>query len=532
MLPYIEMAIGVGVELCPSSVRAVIMEGTRFGASRATKRRPRPDAGEPPAHSGASRTRLLAAHEVACDPADLDALTRALTELRRALRIRAPIVLGLPSTSAILTTVTPLIASQKKSFLAVQFELQQHLPFALPEAVWHYQWLSGAVVVAAMKGSVLEERLACCRRAGLSIKAVAINPVATLNAWHADHSSIPRPALDEREAAEGGGEAAALVNILDGQTAEWIVWTPDSLQVAPVFSPSQEAFGEDLAAAWEALRSQGRDVPTRAWVVGSPTGGAWERLHEALTRRCGLRVERAACSRLIGNGAVRLEREPGAMITAVGLALQGLGRVRLSLNLLASAHRERQSRYIRRAALITARICVAATVALGLGGMVELRHRRARILEVLRRQEQLYQSLRPDVRSLLQRQHGMQQRIQRLERLVEDAPAAAQLLAQVAEALPDDVWLSKLECSKTSLPVGMMGSPVEMLEGVLEGRARSFQTLTRFLETLKSSAGPSMTIKPLSTNVAQDEASGKEVVVFAVQVQRLLARSTTPTVEP
>ncbi|MBI3011361.1 MAG: hypothetical protein HYY58_02580 [Candidatus Omnitrophica bacterium] len=516
------MSIGVGVELCPSSVRAVLLEGRRTW---------RPGCARSSAALGTT-TRLLAAHEVACDASNLESLTRALTELRQALPIRTPIVLGLPSTSAILTTVAPLVANPRRAFLAVQFELQQQLPFELPEAVWHYAWLSGAAVVAAMKGSVLEERLACCHRAGLSIKAVVINPVATLNAWYADRSSIPRHALDERSSGEAGGEAATLVNVLNSQTAEWIVRTPDSLQVVPVFSPSPETFGEELAAAWAAIRTQARDVPTRAWVVGSPAG-AWARLHETLTRQCGLRVERADCSRLMGNGAARFEQESGALITAVGLALQGVGRVRLALNLLASSHRERQSWRIRRAAMITARISVVATVALGLSGMVELRHRRVRVLEALQRQEQLYQSLRPDVRSLLQRQHGMQQHIQRLERLVEDAPAVAQFLAQVAEVLPDDIWLSKLDCSKTSLPVGMRDSPVEMLEGVLEGRARSFQTLTRFLEELKGSAGQAggWTIKLLSTNVAPDEASGKDIVAFAVQVQRLLAMSSKPTLE-
>ncbi len=113
------MAIGVGVELGPSALRAVIVER-------------------------AAQLKLLAAREIPCDTANAEALTRTLTQLRHALPIKTPIVLGIPTTSAIVTTVTPLIPNPARSGLGVQFELQQHLPFGLAETVWHYQWLSSA----------------------------------------------------------------------------------------------------------------------------------------------------------------------------------------------------------------------------------------------------------------------------------------------------------------------------------------------------------------------------------------------------
>ena len=45
--------------------------------------------------------------------------------------------------------------------------------------------------------------------------------------------------------------------------------------------------------------------------------------------------------------------------------------------------------------------------------------------------------------------------------------------------------------------------------------AKSFQSVTRFIEELKGLEGM-QTVKPLSTNVRRDEASGRDLVVFSI----------------
>src|SRR3989338_5984252 len=116
------MSKGIGIELGPASIRAVVLEGVARDAKR--------------------RVKLLAARELPCDTANADALTQALIQLRRTLSVTQPVILGIPSTSAILTTVTPLIPNPHRAVLAVQFELQQHLPFELADAAWHFRWLT------------------------------------------------------------------------------------------------------------------------------------------------------------------------------------------------------------------------------------------------------------------------------------------------------------------------------------------------------------------------------------------------------
>ena len=483
----------------------------------------------------------VAASEVLCDASNSDALTRALTQLRETLRITGPVVVGMPTTSAILTTISPLIVNPRRAALAIEFELQQQLPFSLAEAAWHYRWLptsnghslktrsglraqgsgqtrhtlsprrsalspqrSTAAVAVVMRRSLLEERLACCRRAGLTVHAMAVNEVAILNVV-ARSGSLP--------------PSAVLLNVIDEQTAEWIVWSPASFQVIPVASPSSEQFLQALVASWETLGAQGMEATKTIRVVGvsqaaSSHGLDWARLHDALVSRWGGTVEPLELAQA-ATGVTRLER-PERAVAALGLALQGLGVSPLPLNLLDGVRTQAQAQRIQRVAIITSGVCAVAAVAIGLSGMVEVRRRRATVLRTLERQEHLYQTLRPEVRALLQRQHRTMQQSLQLERLVSDMPFLSQTLAQIADGLPDHVWLTTLECAKTK---------ADAIEGLLKGRAKSFQDVTQFLERLKGMAGVT-DVKPLSTSVMADEESKTDIVVFAVQFHR--QRSPTP----
>mgnify|MGYP001588825048 CR=1 FL=1 len=69
------MAIGIGVDVGSSSVRVAVLE------------------------RGSGGTLILrATQEAPCDTARADALTNALTQLRRTLSVTQPVVLGMPST--------------------------------------------------------------------------------------------------------------------------------------------------------------------------------------------------------------------------------------------------------------------------------------------------------------------------------------------------------------------------------------------------------------------------------------------------
>jgi Tfp pilus assembly protein PilN len=500
------MAVGIGIELGPSGLRAAVLE--REGA----------------------RLMLRAVHELACDTASPATLARALSELRQALRVSGPAVLGVPSTSAILAAVSPLIAVPQRADLAVRFELQQFLPFDVTEAAWHYHWISNGhtsimrsgfrvggsgqkpvniapnsqpltpnqagvshAIVAAMRRSLLEERLAACRQAGWTISAVAVNPVAALNAWDA-----------QRGRAAAGGTSLLLVH--DERTAEWVIRIGSTLQVIPISADSGDRLGADIAASWESLRAQIQGVPVPVWAAASPEAVA------RLKQQAGPGappLEVFELSRVAETGGASIRGGAGAL-PALGLALQALGTAPVVLNLLESSQQDAHGRLIRRAATAINALFLTAAIAFGVSGMLELRARQLEALHALDRREKLYQTLRPEIRAQLQRQERLGERSGHLDRLAADASVLTRVLAQIASTLPDSVWLTSVDVSKNGI-----------LNGMLEGRATSFQDVTQFFDRLKSAAGMT-TVKPLSTSVKPDETTGKEVIAFSVQIQRPL----------
>jgi Tfp pilus assembly protein PilN len=493
------MAVGVGVELAPGAVRGAVVE------------------------SAGARLKLLAVHEVPCDAANPDILARALGELRSVLRIAAPVVLGVPGTSAILTTISPLVVNLPRAALAVQFELQQLLPFALSDAVWHFRWLasengefgvrsaeskraiphsafriphSTGAIVAAMRRPLLDERMELARRAGLCVRAVALSPLALLNAW-------------DLEPANARAKSVTLLNLANQPVVEWILRSPGTVQVVPVTSQSSETLWGELAASWQALQEQGVQPALPVRVVGPST--AMPRVQEALAASAA--VEAVDVTRLAASSGA-LPEHAARWAVALGLAAQALDRVPCPLNLLASFQTAERSSHVRRAAWVVSALAALAIFGVGLAGMLEVRQRRVAVLQALERQERLYQTLRPEVRALLQRQHQVEQRSQQLEGLITQAPVLTQVLAQVSEALPEAVWLTSLEVSKSGT----------LLEGLAEGRGKSFQDVTQFLDRLKTIGGMT-TVKPLSTNVTTDPATEQEVIAFSAQIQRPLGPS-------
>jgi Tfp pilus assembly protein PilN len=489
------MAVGIGIELASAAVRGVIVEPS------------------------GSRVKLVAAREVPYESAHPDALTRALIELRQHLRLSAPVVLGVPSASAIVTTVNPLVVNAQRAVLAVGFELQQQLPFDLADAAWHCHWLtnghpraprpapraphSGNVVVAAMRRTLLDERLAAARRAGIAVRTVAINPVAAFNVWAADRMAA-RPST----VSSAGSAEVALLHLGVDRAAEWIVWGPTALQVIPVSVTSLEQPWAELAASWEALQLQGVAASTPVWLIGPAE--TLPGLRQALAVPGHPSVESFDLARAL-SGATGELSPPERWVTAVGLALQGMGAARVPLNLLAGVQTHEHARQIRRWTSMVSGCLTLILFVIGISGMLEVRQRRLRVLKALEGQERLYQTLRPEVRALLQQQERTERRALQLESLLSEARLPTRVLSKIADALPDPVWLTMFECAARGL----------LVEGLLEGRGKSFQDVTQFLDRLKSVAGMT-TVKPLSSNVTTDPTTKQDVIAFSVQVQQPL----------
>ena len=140
-------------------------------------------------------------------------------------------------------------------------------------------------------------------------------------------------------------------------------------------------------------------------------------------------------------------------------------------------------------------------------GMMTIVRAREDRLGQLTKQERVYQQSRQEVRAALQRHQRLEARLQQLQGLARRRRAVSDAVRQVVAALPDDAWLTKLELTKSGA-----------LEGVFEGHARSFQSVTRLIEQLKSS-GVWAVVKPLATTVSTDAETDKDLIDFTIQAQ-------------
>lgn len=490
------MSIGIGLEIASTAVRAAVLE--RQGKT----------------------LKLLAWREVPCETSSLESLTQGLTHLRRALKPKSGVVLGMPSSSILLTTVEPLIVDARRAPLAVEFELQQHLPFSLDQAAWHYQWLNGSAsagsrsaaavppisgqnpygsraIVAAMKQDKLEERLACCRRAGLRVGAVTMSPLAILNIWKEDVGSA-------------ASDKALLLYLGDSQ-AEWIVWSGGTLQVIPIpvdpSSASLDALVKEIGSILGALRASGASaaaVEASTWVVGP--NARLPNLEGRLVSTLQLRPVSFELNQTVKIGGESIDPIERAA-ACFGLALQGMNKASVGLNLLAESQAQAVVQVRRRAAFVVGGFAALLAVGLGVSGMLDARHRQASVLAALEKHEQTYQSLRPEIRTLIKEQAKLQKRIHSLRNLVSNRSVVGSWLVSVSAAMPDEVWLTKVDATR-----------IDSLEGLIEGRGKSFQVVTEFLERLKEMPGV-RSVKPLSTQVMKDEESGREVVEFSVIIK-------------
>lgn len=486
------MGIGIGIAIEPTVVRAVRVERSRDQVS------------------------LLSAEEQAFDPSQAEALTRALASLRQNLNIRQPVYLGLPSASALVTTLHPLVVNQPRAQLAVEFELQQQLPYKISDAAWHYQWVLAingraevlpkpprqaalsarrfpevSAMVAAVKQEVLLAHLTACRRAGLAVSGVSVAPIALLNACAAQRSATRAKTM-------------TVLYLQDPISAQWILWSADDVRVIPAGASSPEALPQEIAASWQSIQAQWPEAATTAWVVAPDS--AFAGISGALSES-GAQVQRFDPVQALGMRSIRPELAHRCA-AAIGLALQAVSASRVCVNILSHAQRSLSMQWLRRASIGVSLVCALLILVLGANGMMSVQNQKAQLLKSFETREKRYQQLRPEVRNYLKRQQRLMQLSRQLQALLGASAAVPETLARAAEALPETVWLTKCELTQNS--------GVDIL---LEGRASSFQEVTQLMDGLKALKGVTG-VKPLSSSVVPGSSTGKEIVNFSIQAQR------------
>jgi Tfp pilus assembly protein PilN len=267
-----------------------------------------------------------------------------------------------------------------------------------------------------------------------------------------------------------------------------------------------------LKSAWEGVQKYveavALAVPSTVCLVGGGEGD--QRFAAALQHAMGCAVQPLATETL---ARVQAGNPPPSaeFVATCGLAFQGAGTTRLSLNLVDHMRRGHRVARLRLGAQLVGLASVLVAVLWSVQAIVTSLRSREAVVEAYRKEEQSYQLLRPEVRMIRKHQAHVEERLKQLELLARTHDRMTRSFLSISETLPDSLWLTTLDLTK-SLP---------HLTGALEGYAQSFQGVTQFIDRLK--AEPDwVTVKPQATNVMTDPATRAEVVAFAIHVQRFL----------
>ncbi len=151
--------------------------------------------------SGGLELVRYAVESLGLDPQDDSDRSRYIvTTLREMLQehgIRpGPVVVSVSGQSVFSRFVKLPPVEPEKVEQIVQYEAQQNVPFPMNEVVWDYQLVGGAegevdVMLAAIKGEIIEEMTDCVTFAGLKPVLVDVAPMALYNAVRYNYDDLP-----------------------------------------------------------------------------------------------------------------------------------------------------------------------------------------------------------------------------------------------------------------------------------------------------------------------------------------------------
>lgn len=349
------------------------------------------------------------------------------------------VVLGLPRREAVLRTVSlPGLDDDKDLAGLLAYEIERHLPFPAEEACYHFQRLrkdgeQATVLLAATRRGDVERHLEAAGELGVQPTAVEVSALATLNALLYRH----RPK---------DNELFCLI-VIEGEQAEVSAVRGRDLRFSRVlavpgdpYEPLARELGRSLEAA---------DRPrTTVFVHG---GGA------------------DLCLRLAGALGVTVQPwvpvEPPADAAAFGLALQGLTRLPLKLDLLPPDRRPKP----RERALAVTVALLALLAALGVAWGAGAAHFERQRLSQLTERVGAVRAQAAAVTRLKTEHAKLRTQLQLFETLLRERTRGLETLKELVAILPGSVYVSEFSLEGTKLQIrGTTGGSASELIAAFE----------------------------------------------------------------
>jgi Tfp pilus assembly protein PilN len=343
----------------------------------------------------------------------------------------ASAVVGLPRQAVVLRVVEVPLADEKDLAGLIAYEIDRHMPFPPDEAYYGFQRIGqeGAqarVLLAAARKRQVDPVLAALEALGVAPTALTLAALGGVNGLAAHE----RRAREVVCLVEQEGRQAEVTLLRDGALLSSRAVSLDGDSVAPILEEIARAGAASGAPAAvrigrgsESLRArlaEGLDVPVEPWSrAGAPAASAY------------------------------------------GLALQGLGRGAVRLNLLParSAAPRREPALRAMYALLSAAVLLAG--ALGVGWA----YRERQTLDKLREDARAVRTQAAEVEKLKVQAKEAGSRLQVLDGVSRERARALLVLKEIASLLPRDVALTEflLEGTRVQIRGTTGGSAAELI---------------------------------------------------------------------
>lgn len=372
------------------------------------------------------------------------------------------VILGLPRSLVLLRFLELPPVSREDLDQMLPYEVERHLPFSAGEVYFAFQVLrkeeaSQKVLLVAVKREILDRYVDLLDWAGLRPQVVDVTSLAACNAL-----SYKRELNAE--------ERWALVD-LSGHNMEFNLLQGGVLQYSRMVPiPEPTSWVKQLKEEWRIAQHHGNGAdhappsPPSQVLLSGPS--ARQELCSQLQQELGY----PAFTPQLPLGIIPTEGKDlnvPSFITALGLALRGMARLRFQVDLLPSeGEKKPESRWL--AVGITLGLLVSTLTLAVFLFYIQSRQDQENLKELNR----LVAALKPRV-AVVQKLDGeliaLRKQLAAFHGLTGSKPSQLQILKELTTIIPSKVWLTNYLCSEGKVDIGGHADSASPLIPLLEG---------------------------------------------------------------
>lgn len=412
-----------------------------------------------------------------------------------------------------------LQVKEEKLKQTMKFEAQNQIPFPLNEVAWDWSLLDRdkkiikKAVIVAIKKDLVETMISNLKSIKLVTEVVDVSPIVLYNcmAFNEDYEQGKLGAI-----LDIGVKVTSLVIFKDGNI--WIRSFP--IAAERIEEPGDQGIGEfigEIERSIEYYFMQGEETAQGEKklddLILTGGGSAIEGIESKLSARFNVRPRTLDPFRRLKVGKHILsdldqKGNKNRFAVATGLALRDIADLKIEVNFLKEMLSERRLSIEK---TLYSRLSIAMAIVIAVSFSLFMRQdysvkrlKLDRVGEML----DIYETYEPKIKKTQNKEDILKEKIDVLYQTAEARAIWLDVFRIISEILPRDVWITDI-----SGIVSLEKSELGRLD--LSGKAMSYQAVNHFVSALKSS--PSFKdVKPISSSIETDEATGEEVVKFSI----------------